>query len=136
MIYHSAVGVVVWILATLGFRYYGQLFFTTDDIRLAILFIVAAPGLWGLMVLYLGVLNVLPVNRALAAVAFVLPGLLLDAVVTANFALVFPNLDVSLDSRFGALMLWSYAWLLFGGYSSDRRARRRDVIITRTDDGT
>ena len=133
MIYHSVVGLIVWVLATLGFRYYGQAFFYPDDMVLAILFIVAAPGLWGFMVLYLGLLNVMPVNRALAAVAFVLPGLVMDALVTANFAVVFPNLDMSLDSRFGALMMWSYAWLLFGGYSSDRRARRREVIITQTD---
>jgi hypothetical protein len=133
MIYHSAVGLIVWVLATLGFRFYGQLFFFPDDIALAILFIVSAPVLWGFMVLYLGILNVLPANRALAAVAFVLPGLVLDALVTANFAVVFPNLDVSLDSRFGALMMWAYAWLLFGGYSSDRRARRREIVITQTD---
>lgn len=125
MIYHSIVGVIVWFAATLLFRFYGHMFFTTDEILYAILFIVAAPVCWGFMVLYLGVLNVMPENRALAAVSFVLPGMVLDALVTANFALVFPNLDISLDAKFGALMMFAYASLLFGGYSSDRRVRKQ-----------
>lgn len=125
MIYHSIVGLIAWLAATLLFRFYGQMFFYPDDIVTAILFIVAAPLCWGFMVLYLGILNVLPENRALAAVSFALPGMALDALVTANFALVFPNLDISMDAKFGALMLFAYAALLFGGYSSDRRVRKQ-----------
>ncbi|MCC6919732.1 MAG: DUF5367 family protein [Alphaproteobacteria bacterium] len=128
MIYHSLVGLVVWVLATLGFRTYGQFFFTTDGLMQAILFIVAGPALWLFMVLYLGTLRVLPENRALAAISFVLPGMALDALVTANFQVVFPNLDMSLDGKFGALMLWAYAAMLFGGYSSDRRVRKQLVV--------
>jgi hypothetical protein len=128
MIFHSLVGLIVWVLATLGFRFYGHMFFYPDDILLAVVFIVAAPLLWLFMVVYLGVLRVLPENRALAAISFILPGMLLDALVTANFAVVFPNLDVSLDAKFGALMLWSYAAMAFGGYSSDRRVRKQLVL--------
>lgn len=125
MIYHSFAGLIVWLLLTLVFRFYGDVFFYPDDIVNAILFIVAAPLCWGFMVLYLGILNVHPENRALAAIGFALPGMLLDALVTANFTLVFPALDTSMDARFGALMLWAYAFLLFGGYSSDRRVRKQ-----------
>ena len=125
MIYHSIIGLILWFLATLAFRFYGQNFFGVGDIENAILFIVAAPLCWGFMVLYLGILRVLPQNRALAAISLVLPGMALDALVTANFSLVFPNLDPSLDGRFGALVLWAYAALLFGGYSSDRRVRKQ-----------
>jgi len=128
MIFHSLVGLIAWALATLGFRTYGQLFFYPDDIVLAIVFIVAAPVLWLFMVVYLGVLRVLPENRALAAISFILPGMFLDALVTANFAIVFPNLDPSLDAKFGALMLWCYAAMAFGGYSSDRRVRKQLVL--------
>lgn len=124
MIFHMIVGCVAWLLATLGFRFYGQAFFYPDDIVFAIVFIVAIPLMWIFMVVYLGMLRVLPENRALAAISFCLPGMILDALVTANFALVFPNLDPSLDSRFGGLMLCAYASLLFGGYSSDRRVRK------------
>jgi hypothetical protein len=128
MIFHSLVGLIVWVLATLAFRTYGQLFFYPDDFVLAILFIVSAPVLWLFMVVYLGVLRVLPENRALAAISFILPGMLLDALVTANFAVVFPNLDMSLDAKFGGLMLWAYAAMAFGGYSSDRRVRKQLVL--------
>jgi len=128
MIYHSVVGIIVWLAATLLFRFYGEFFFTTDEILYAILFVVAGPVCWGFMVLYLGVLNVLPENRALAAVSFTLPGMALDALVTANFALVFPKLDVSLDAKFGALMLFAYAAMLFGGFSSDRRVRKHLTV--------
>ncbi|MBL9011176.1 MAG: DUF5367 family protein [Alphaproteobacteria bacterium] len=125
MIYHSIVGFIVWVLATLAFRFYGQAFFYPDILVVSILFIVAGPVLWGFMIVYLGVLNVLPENRALAAIAFVLPGMALDCLAIANFGLVFPNLDPSLDGLFGSLMLWAYGSLLFGGYSSDRRAKRK-----------
>ena len=125
MIYHSIVGFILWVLATLAFRFYGQMFFYPDILAISVLFIVAGPLLWGFMVVYLGVLKVLPENRALAAIGFVLPGMALDSLVAANFGLVFPNLDMSLDGLFGSLMLWSYGALLFGGYSSDRRAKRR-----------
>lgn len=124
MILHSLVGLVLWLLATLGFRFYGQAFFYPDDIVYAILFIAVFPALWGFMVLYLSILRVLPENRALASIGFVLPGLILDAIVTANFALVFPNLDAAMDTKFGALMMWSYGALLLGGYSADRRVRK------------
>ena len=124
MIFHSLVGFVAWVLATLAFRFYGQAFFTTDVIIVSILFIVAGPVLWGFMVLYLGILNVLPENRALAAIGFVLPGMALDALAVANFGLIFPNLDPSLDGMFGAFMIYCYGALLFGGYSSDRRAKK------------
>jgi len=125
MIYHSIVGFIVWVLATLAFRFYGQAFFYPDILVVSILFIVAGPVLWGFMIVYLGVLNVLPENRALAAIAFVLPGMALDCLAIANFGLAFPNLDPSLDGLFGSLMLWAYGSLLFGGYSSDRRAKRK-----------
>ena len=125
MIYHSIVGFIVWVLATMAFRFYGQAFFYPDILVVSILFIVAGPVLWGFMIVYLGVLNVLPENRALAAIAFVLPGMALDCLAIANFGLAFPNLDPSLDGLFGSLMLWAYGSLLFGGYSSDRRAKRK-----------
>ena len=130
MIFHSLVGFILWVLATLLFRFYGQMFFYPDVLIISVLFIVTAPVLWGFMVLYLGVLNVLPENRALAAIGFVLPGMALDSLVTANFPVVFPNLDMSLDGMFGALMIWCYAALLFGGYSSDRRAKRAAARAT------
>jgi hypothetical protein len=124
MIFHSVFGFLVWLAATLALRFYGEHVITVDDIRMSIIAITAAPVLWGFMVLYLGILRVLPENRALAAIAFCLPGMFLDAAVTSHFGLVFPNIDASLDKTFGALMLWAYAWLLFGGYSSDRRAKK------------
>lgn len=132
MIFHSIVGFLGWAGATALFRFYGDMFFTTDELKLAIVFIVAAPLMWGFMVLYLGVLRVLPENRALAAISFVLPGMILDTLVAANFSLVFPNLDASLDGKFGALMLWSYGALLFGGYSSDRRVRKQLTLRVET----
>ncbi len=124
MIFHSLVGFLVWLGATLALRFYGQSFFVNDDIQMTIIALVAAPVLWGFMVLYVTVLRVLPENRALVAIAFCLPGMVLDAAVTSHFSIVFPNLEPTLDKTFGALMLWGYAWLLFGGYSADRRARR------------
>lgn len=124
MIFHSIVGFLAWLVATLVFRWFGHHFFYPDDVVLAVLFIVTAPVMWFLMLIYLRGIRVYPENRALAAIAFVLPGILLDALATVFFTSVFPNLDMSLDGRFAALMLWAYGFLLLGGYTADRRFRR------------
>ena len=124
MIFHSIVGLLAWLGATVLFRWFGHHFFYPDDLVLAVLFIATAPAMWFVMVVYLRGIRVYPENRALAAIAFVLPGILLDALATVFFTFVFPNLDMSLDGRFGALMLWAYGFLLLGGYTADRRYRR------------
>jgi hypothetical protein len=132
MIYHSVIGFLAWLASTLVFRFYGQTFFNPDMVSVIILFVVAAPVLWGFMVLYLGILKVYPENRALAAIGFALPGITLDALVTPNFTMMFPNINPVMDGIFGGFMLWCYGALLAGGYSSDRRAKRaaaRNALI-------
>ena len=50
-----------------------------------------------------------------AAVGLALPGLFLGAFVTHEFPRVFPNMDPTLDSAFGGLVLFAYASVLFLG---------------------
>lgn len=104
-----AIGFAVWFAATLAFRFFGQLFFkpgSTSDI--ALLFLAVA------VLVVLGVAALLreyradPGNAALATVALVLPGILLDVPSTLCFRAVFPNLDLAGAAAFGALMLWGY----------------------------
>ncbi|MHB2167287.1 DUF5367 family protein [Alsobacter sp. R-9] len=60
-------------------------------------------------------------ERPMSAILIALPGLIAMAAVTSHFAIVFKALDPVMDKVFGALMLWSYAFLLVGGLLKWRR---------------
>ncbi len=101
-------GVLLWLLATTGFRLAGHLFLRPD-----------LTWLWGTFLVGAVVLLILAVSLRrwllpngdgadVLALGIVGPGLALDAGSTLLFPLVFPNLDPSLDTTFGALMPWGY----------------------------
>jgi hypothetical protein len=118
----AALGFLVWLAATLAFRFLGQDFFYPTVSGHPFLLIGAAVACgflaWGLIRL----IGVVRGDEAEAAIALVFPGLLLDVFVTANFASVFPNLDPTLDGDFGALMLAGYGAMLFTGLLLTRLA--------------
>jgi hypothetical protein len=116
MIIRAAIaGFVLWLIATLAFRFLGTWFFYPDE-RLLLGLFIAAPILmiavtWASM----KALNVAPGDQAEAAIGLALPGMVLDVFAVREFASVFPALDPTLDATFGALMLVSYAAMVFAG---------------------
>lgn len=116
MIIRAAIaGFVLWLIAMLAFRLAGTYFFYPDENLLLGLF-VAAPvvmiaATWALM----KALNVAPGDQAEAAIGIALPGMVLDVFAVREFSIVFPDLDPTLDATFGALMLASYAAIVFAG---------------------
>ena len=116
----AAAGFVAWLIATLVFRYLGQTFFWWDANYMTVFFLIAGVVLFFAMRFWLGATGVAAERRPAAAIAFVLPGMLLDAAIVSHFAIVFPNLDPDMDKVFGALMLWGYGFLLFGALWSKR----------------
>jgi len=116
MIIRAAIaGFVIWLIGTLGFRLAGTYFFYPDEKLLLGLFIGLPLAMvavtWALMKL----LKVAPGDQAEAAIGIALPGMLLDVFATREFSNVFPALDPTLDATFGALMLASYAAIVFAG---------------------
>lgn len=124
----AAIGFVLWLAATLAFRFFGQHFFYPDDQAQMILFGAAVPAVAVLTWLCLRLLGEDQSDRAEAAIALAFPGMLLDVYVTANFQSVFPNLDPMLGQSFGALMLLAYATIIVTGLFFTRLAPKDERI--------
>ena len=112
------VGIIGWLLATIGFRYFGQLIVTGPGagflVALVVLGLVAAA-----IALLAARLFCVPGKSARFAGGVVLPGLLGDAAVTMAMPTVLPNIATQHAAQFAAMMLWGYgvilaALLLFG----------------------
>jgi hypothetical protein len=102
-------GFLLWLAEAAVFRFYGQMFFLPDETPRLIAFLSApVVGVAATFVL-LKLLREAHGDEGEAAIGIALPGLFLNGFLTHEFANAFPNLDVTLDSAFGA---WS---LLFGG---------------------
>lgn len=121
-------GFVIWLIATIVFRFAGQMFFVPDETPRMIVF-VATPVVVGLATfLALKILKEARGDEAEAAVGIALPGILLDAFVVHEFPRIFPNLDPTLDGAFGSLMLLAYATVLFVGLSMTKLAPQDERV--------
>ena len=106
---------ILWLAATLAFRFYGQVFFYPDE-QLQLMLLIGAPIAMALITfVLLRILGEARGDEAEAAIALAFPGMALDVYVVANFASVFPNLDQSLSEAFAALLLASYGAVIFTG---------------------
>jgi len=124
----AAVGFLVWLIATAAFRFAGQYFFVPDEGPRFILFVAAPFAMVLLTLVLLRLLREARGDEAEAAVALAFPGMLLDAFVVHEFSRVFPNLDPTLDSAFGALMLLSYGAVIVTGLMTTRLAPRDELV--------
>jgi len=99
----AVIGFLIWAAATIGLRLGGQYVFGHVPavlvllITLPVMFAVAAVVLRGYRT---------PEQRALAAIALVSPGMLLDTISAIWFPLIFPNIRAGCSGLFGG-------WLLF-----------------------
>jgi hypothetical protein len=98
-------GVVIWAVATLALRFGGQYLFRGSSASTFSLLLISLP-----VMILVGVAMLRPYKalqeRALAAIALVAPGMLLDTVSSAWFPSVFPNIRFDAAGVFGG-------WLLF-----------------------
>jgi hypothetical protein len=108
-------GFLLWLGIWAAFRFAGQYILTPDEMQRMIVFIATPPVMWVLSYAGLKLLKEARGDEAEAAVGLALPGLFLGAFVTHEFARVFPNMDPTLDSAFGGLVLFAYASVLFLG---------------------
>jgi hypothetical protein len=118
----SIIGFIVWLAITLIFRFTGQSFFHPGEAGLYLLFGASPLVMAVLTVLVLRVLGEAKIDRAEAAIAFALPGMLLDVYAMNAFPDVFPNLDASLDGAFAAMKFLGYGAILIIGLVTSRIA--------------
>lgn len=107
------IGVIVWLGATLAMRVAGQYFFYHDSAAwMAFNFTAMLIAMPLLAYAIFQWRRVPAAQRAAAAVAVAVPGMLLDVLTTYFFAQTFPNVNAAGDGAWGAWLLFSYALFL------------------------
>jgi len=104
-----AIGTVIWVIGTLGFRLFGQVFFIPGRPLPALVFTLVWTVLTFLGVRWGNASQRLEKHLgATFTVCLVAPGLLLDAFTVSFFSSVFLNMDERVAFIFGAHLLWLY----------------------------
>lgn len=108
-------GFLLWLANAALFRFAGQYFFLPSVAPPYLLFAIAMAI--GAVITFACVkaLGVARGDEGEAAVAVAFPSLLLNAVLTHEFAMIFPNLDGALDGVYGGLALLYGAAMVFTG---------------------
>jgi hypothetical protein len=115
-------GFVVWLAATVAFRLAGQ--YVLDPAAPVVvggLFVAVVPAMIGLALALYRWQGVTGATRLQAAVALVLPGMVLDSLAVAWFGTVFPNMVPGAAKYFGGMLLLAYASVLLSGFVPRRR---------------
>jgi hypothetical protein len=100
-------GFVIWLLATIALRVFGQWLIRPDDgVAILALLTVSAPLMFALPRRLFKVFAIDPAQYEPGAIALVAPGMLLDTISAISFPRVFPNMPADAAGLFGG-------WLLF-----------------------
>lgn len=114
-------GFVVWLVVTVALRLVGQyLLDPTAPVVVGGLFVATVPALVGLALVLYRWRGVTGATRLQAAVALVLPGMLLDSLAVAWFGTVFPNTVPAAARYFGGPLLLAYASVLLSAFVPGR----------------
>lgn len=121
-------GFVLWLINAALFRFWGQNFFYPDAattyLAAAIVIVSGIAMTWVL----LKVLKEAPGDEGEAAICVAFPSLLLNALLTYNFATAFPNLDPALDGVYGGLAMLYAASMSFTGLMMTRLAPQDERV--------
>jgi hypothetical protein len=123
-----AIGFVLWLINAAVFRFAGQYFFLPGAAPPYLLFVIVAALGAAITFLMLRLLREAPGDEGEAAVAVAFPSLLLNALLTHEFAMIFPNLDAGLDGVFGGLAMIYAASMVFTGLLMTRLAAQDERV--------
>ena len=121
-------GFLLWLAIAALFRFFGQIILPADELPRMITFLATPPVMWFITYVLLKLLKEARGDEAEAAMAIALPGLFLGAFVTHEFPRVFPNIDPTLDSAFGALLLFAFANVLLLGLCLTKLAPKDEQV--------
>ena len=108
-------GFLLWLANAAIFRFAGQMFFQPSVAPPYLLFAVAVVIGVALTFISVRLLGAARGDESEAAVALAFPSLLLNALLTHEFAMIFPNLDAGLDGVYGGLAMLYAASMAFTG---------------------
>jgi hypothetical protein len=111
------VGLAIALVAGLVFRIVGHLVLDpANPLVVVAVFLMVIPAMWGLAVAVFRWRGLSGVETREGAILLVVPGMLLDAVSTALFSVVYPNMSLDAAGLFGGLLLLAYATVLVAGF--------------------
>ncbi|MCZ8541849.1 DUF5367 family protein [Psychrobacillus psychrodurans] len=111
-------GILLWVLATLLFRFYGQLFLIPGNVPLLIItFILTIPLIIIATYAYYYLRKIPESKRLMTSVQIALPGMILDIFSVIFFDKVFLNLHTDSLPFFASWLLWAYSLILISGFS-------------------
>lgn len=121
-------GFLLWLVNAAIFRFAGETFFQPGFAPPYALFAVAI--VIGAALTFVGIrlVGAARGDEGEAAVALAFPSLLLNALLTHEFATIFPNLDAALDGVYGALAMLYAATMVFTGLVATRLAPQGERI--------
>lgn len=114
--FFMTLGILIWLVATIAFRLFGQFILDPTNAMLTIGIFIA---MLLLIVMMYGIYtwkHVSLSDRIKVAMFVALPGMLLDINSVLFFPTVFPNIDPNANGLFAALMLWGYGLILLSGF--------------------
>ncbi|MBY0567130.1 MAG: DUF5367 domain-containing protein [Hyphomonadaceae bacterium] len=115
-------GFVLWLINAALFRFAGQHFFTPSVAPPVLMFAITAIIGTAITFVLLKLLREAHGDEGEAAVSVAFPSLLLNALLTYDFATIFPNLDGALDGVYGAMAMVYSAAMVFTGLIMTRLA--------------
>ncbi|WP_158963369.1 DUF5367 domain-containing protein [Myroides fluvii] len=107
------IGFLVWLFATLAFRFAGQYFFITESpVILTMLYLVVVPSMAFLSLVTFKKFNLSGLEKIAAGALLVLPGMIIDTFVIQFFEPIFPNMSSDKAASFGSWLMWAYSTVL------------------------
>ena len=107
------IGFLIWLLATLAFRFAGHIFFITESpVILTVLYASVVPALAFISAITFRKFKLSGLENVVAGVLMVLPGMIIDTFVIQFFEETFPNMPSSRAAAFGSWLMWAYTIVL------------------------
>jgi hypothetical protein len=123
-----ALGFVLWLANAALFRFFGEYILTPGIAPPVHVFLIAVVAGVAITFILLKLLRGARGDEGEAAVSVAFPSLLLNALLTYDFATVFPNLDSTLDGVYGALAMVYAAAMVFTGLLMTQLAERDERL--------
>jgi len=118
-------GLGIWLGATVALRLWGQYLLDPSVAGVAALLVVSAPIMFYLPRRLFRAARIERASFGRAAAVLVAPGMLLDAIATIWFPLVYPNIRPEAAGLFGGWLLFCNAIALIGAAAIPRADRSR-----------
>jgi hypothetical protein len=110
-------GILLWLSATLLFRFFGQLFLIAGNEPLLLtVFILTIPLITAATYPYYYFRKIPQSKRIRSSVQIALPGMILDIFSILYFEKVFPNLHSDSLPLFASWLMWAYSLILISGF--------------------